>query len=87
MSERLNNWEKNAITAELEVLKHISVRQSKVECSWCDTKWLVIVDRYTEATGIMLCSNCGHFFRWTVHHEQDVAHTRRVIPKGVKING
>lgn len=77
----MTNWEKNAITSDMEVTKEVNVRQSKVECSWCDKKWLVIIDKHTEATGIMMCTNCGKFFRWTVHFEQDVACTRRVIPR------
>lgn len=81
------NWEKDAIVTEMEVTREVSVRQSKVECDWCSKKWLVIVDKHVQASGIMFCSNCGRFFRWTVHYEQDVAHTRRVIPKGVKDHG
>ncbi len=80
----MTNWQKDCITSEMEITKDVSVRQTKVDCDWCQKKWLVIVYKHVEASGIMLCSNCGKFFRWTVHHEQDVAHTRRVIPKTPK---
>ena len=80
----MTNWEKDCITSEMEITQDVTVRQTKVDCDWCHKKWLVIVDKHVEASGVMLCSNCGKFFRWTVHHEQDVAHTRRVIPKTPK---
>ncbi len=86
----MTNWEKDAIATDMEITKEVSVRQSKVECSWCEKKWFVIIDKYEFVTGVMLCSNCGCFFRWTVHGEQDIAHTKRVIPrppKGVLLYG
>ena len=82
--DALTNWEKDAITTEMEVTKGVAVRQSRVECSWCAKRWLVVCDKHVEASGIILCTHYGRFFRWIVHHEQDVAHTRRVLPRPPK---
>lgn len=80
----LDNWEKDTIVAEVEVVSSIDVRQSRIDCAWCDKKHLVVVDRYCKASGIMLCSNCGMFFRWTVHHEGSVAHSKRARPRNTE---
>lgn len=82
--DAMDNWEKNAITAELEITDKINVRQTKLGCPWCDRRHIVIVDRYRQASGVMICQGCGQFFRWTVHKELDIAHTKRARPRRFK---
>lgn len=75
----METWEENAITAEIEITKDISVKQTNLECPWCVKKHLVVMDKTRKGSGHMMCGNCGHFFKWLVHEGESA--TRRVIGK------
>lgn len=60
-----DNWEQNAITVEVEVTDKIRIHQVRVGCAWCGYHWMVVLDKAcSRATGHMLCSHCGKFFKW-----------------------
>ena len=83
----LDTWEKNAITAEIEVTKDINVQQTRMACPWCDKRHLVIMDKTRQATGYMICGNCGQFFRWRVHEGEGFTRRSRGKIKRGKDNG
>lgn len=68
MTTHMDNWEKNAIMVEVECLdvSKLDLKQTKIDCPWCKKRHLVITDKSATASGHMLCSNCGQFFRWSV---------------------
>jgi len=67
MSSHLDNWEKNAIMVETKGVHQLDLKQTRLPCPWCAKTHLVITDKSASASGHMLCSNCGQFFKWEVN--------------------
>ena len=82
MSSHLDNWEKNAIMVETKAVHKLNLKQVRLPCPWCTKTHLVITDKQASATGHMLCSNCGEFFKWEVHLTE--GETKRSRPKRMK---
>ena len=77
--DMLDNWHQDALCVELEVTDRVQIRQTRVECPWCDKKHFVVVRNGQQVTGIHVCGSCGQLFRWTVLDE--VCRMRRVRGK------
>ena len=81
MTTTLDNWEKNAISVDVQRdWRKLNLQQVRLECSWCDKHHCVVKDRTQIQSGYMLCSNCGQFFKWRAADDNSITNRVRAHP-------